>query len=105
MQKWAIHSFDEIGASIDAIRAEQDAIARLARADLDDIFSSLRRIAGARGRFHVILQMDDYDQFRALGEHQKEIVIAPESRAIAMRIIELKGARLTAFCPLGKIVP
>ncbi len=100
MQKWAIHSFDEIGASFDALRAEEEEEARRAKVDLDEVFSSLARLAGAHGRFHVILQMEDYDQFRALGEHQKAIAIEPESRGIGMRIIELKNARLTAFCPL-----
>ena len=70
---------------------------------LGEAFSSLQRIAGSDGKFHIVVEVADPDRFRALGPHQKEIASLGNGAPVtfAVRQIELPGAVLTAYGRIG----
>jgi hypothetical protein len=70
---------------------------------LGETFSSLQRIAGSDGKFHIVVEVADPDRFRALGPHQREIASLGSGSPVtfAVREIELPGAVLTAYGKIG----
>ncbi len=92
MTKFYAHSMDELGPQCDHISDERKQVLT----DLGDAFAMLARICGARGTFHVMMRIDDPARFRALGPIPEE----PHdgNAPFRTRVIDLMGARFTAFC-------
>ncbi len=111
MEKWSAHSFEDLGAAIARLNAgasldgvgDGEQLLPSVLLDLGDAFAALSRVVGEAGSFHVIMQIPDAARFRELGPHREATIeVGNGEEKYGIRSVDLKGARLTAFCRLAR---